>query len=263
MLVNGNKIAEEIYKEIGEEFKGKKVCFVSFLKSAESRIFMEKKKGVTERLGIVALIREEEVDTTGEAKKIIYAIADEGYDGVVIQLPLPKHFDAQEILDALPENLDIDMLGAKAKESYRQGLTKRVPPVAGAVQEIFNHHHIDLQNKKIVILGKGRLVGEPVMLMLERLGLNYENFDINTPQEIILESLSGTDIIISGMGTPHFIKSEMVKGDSVLIDAGTSEYAGKLVGDIDPQCAEKAAFITLVPGGIGPITIAALFRNLA
>jgi len=234
---------------------------------------MEKKKGIAEKLGIVANVREEKADTTEEAKQIIGTIAEEDYNGIVIQLPLPKYFDAQEILDALPEKLDIDMLGTKAKESYQQGLTKRVPPVAGAVQEIFNHYQIDPQSKKIVVLGKGRLVGEPVTLLLERLELDYENFDVTTPQKVILENLRKADIIISGMGAPHFIKSDMVKKGSILIDAGTSEpddakampgkQAGKLTGDIDFKCAETAAFMTPVPGGIGPITIAVLFQNLA
>ncbi|MEK7186848.1 MAG: bifunctional 5,10-methylenetetrahydrofolate dehydrogenase/5,10-methenyltetrahydrofolate cyclohydrolase, partial [Patescibacteria group bacterium] len=227
-----------------------------------SRTFMEKKKKVAERLGMAAEIREEKADTTEEAEKIIGSIAKENFDGVVIQLPLPKNFDTQKVLDALPENQDIDILGTKAKESYRKGLTKRIPPVASAILEIFKEHRVDVAGRHITLLGKGRLVGEPVAFLFEKLGVRYDNFDINSSQEDMMNDLEKADIVISGIGKPHFIKPEMIKNGVVLIDAGTSESEGKLVGDVDPECAAKASFMTPVPNGVGPITIAVLFQNL-
>ena len=269
MMLNGQTIAQKIYEEIGDRLRGKRVCFVSFLDSPESRVFMEKKQKIAEKLGITAEIRMVPtlVGTPAEvgeqAEQIVQEIAKSSYDGVVIQLPLPAEFDAQKLFDTLPVELDIDMLGTKAKEAYVEGKTKRVPPVAGATQEILQSQSVNLADRRVVVLGKGRLVGEPVALWFRSVSQTYKNFDINTQKSELLDGLKEADIVISGIGQPHFIKPDMVKSGVILIDAGTSEQAGKLAGDIDPACAEIASLYTPVPGGVGPITIAVLMRNLS
>jgi methylenetetrahydrofolate dehydrogenase (NADP+)/methenyltetrahydrofolate cyclohydrolase len=184
------------------------------------------------------------------------------YDGIVVQLPLPADIDADMVLDSIPTEYDIDMLSEDAKVQYQKAATMRTAPVAAAVQEILWHEKVILIGKKIVVLGNGRLVGEPIRMLLDRQELPYATIDIETSAHHRLELLQEADIIFSGIGVPHFIAAEMVKEGVVLIDAGTSEQAGKLVGDIDPACADKASVYTPVPGGVGPLTVACIFRNL-
>lgn len=262
MIVNGARIAQEIYQELGDSLRGKKICFVSFLESPESRAFIERKQQVAEKLGLTAEIKQEKVKDNDEALQVIDRVVAEGYDGIVVQLPLPKNLDAQTLFDRVPIALDIDLLSTGAKESYIHHRSERVPPVAGAVQEILKHQGVNLAGRQVVLLGKGRLVGEPVSLMLWKNEANFSNFDINTPEEELFSGLKKADIIITGIGNPHFIKPDMIKPGAVLIDAGTSEQKGVLAGDVDPDCAEKASLYTPVPGGVGPVTVAVLMRNL-
>lgn len=193
-------------------------------------------------------------------QEIIRLGSDERYGGIVVQLPLPAHIDVGTVLNVIPANKDIDVLSEKAKEQYRNGESVFIPPVAGAVEEILYAYDISLADKKIVVVGKGRLVGEPVGDWLKKEGYTPEIVDEYT--ENIPALLRGADIIVSGAGSPHMIKSDMIKNGAVLIDAGTSEQGGKLVGDIDISCAGNALLYTLVPGGVGPVTVAILFRNL-
>lgn len=264
-IVNGKEIAEQMFVTLTEKAKAaalKKLCFVSFGGDAASKNFVQVKSRLAQRLGIETDVIEQKVNNTVKALAFISNLVAQNYDGIVIQLPLPAELDTNIILDSLPRKFDIDMLGREAKEAFRKGLTKRVAPVAQAVQEILERNHIDTMDKRVVILGKGRLVGEPVSALFQNLNIACITLDKNTDLLTGKESLQAADIIISGIGVPHYLKLEMIKAGVVLIDAGTSEQEGKLAGDIDPACASKASLITPVPGGVGPITVASLFYNL-
>jgi methylenetetrahydrofolate dehydrogenase (NADP+)/methenyltetrahydrofolate cyclohydrolase len=265
MIIDGKQLAKEIEAELFEKFKTlppKRVVFVMFGENAASRQFMGIKSRTAERLGIQSSIQVfPETITTDEAISIIKNLGTD-MDGVVVQLPLPKHLDAEQILNSVPTEKDIDVLGLSAIEQYISGQSNRIAPVAGAVQEILNSINIDLNNKKIVIVGNGNLVGKPVAQMFSREHISHTTIDKDTDLAERSLYLSTADIIISGIGVPHFISPNMIKPGVVLIDAGTSEQSGKLVGDIDPACAEIASYMTPVPCGVGPVTIVTLFRNL-
>jgi methylenetetrahydrofolate dehydrogenase (NADP+)/methenyltetrahydrofolate cyclohydrolase len=170
--------------------------------------------------------------------------------------------DTDLVIDSIPTEMDIDMLSEDSLVQYRAANTERTAPVAAAIQEMLWHHKIILIGKKIVVLGRGRLVGEPIIALLDRQELEYKVFDIDSNEEEKLAALKEADVVFSGMGMPHAITEDMVKDGVVLIDAGTSEQKGKLVGDIDPSCYEKAQWYTPVPGGAGPLTVVCLLRNL-
>lgn len=266
MLIDGNKIAKALEEKLVTELlfsTPKKVCFVIFGGNAATEQFVKMKSRVAERVGMtVDTKRYESVRTTPDAVKTVRELGKMDYDGIVVQLPLAEGIDTEAVLNEIPPLKDIDVLGAVAKESYASGKIDRTPPVARAVYEILESSGVSLKNKKIVVIGKGRLVGEPVYLMLKRMKIQHDVIDIKTHEKEKLTLFKNADIIISGMGVPHGIRPEMVKDGVVLIDAGTSEQGGKLVGDIDPTCANKASYFTPVPGGVGPITIVSLLRNL-
>lgn len=266
MIVDGRKIAKVLEEKLVTELlfsTPKKVCFVVFGGNAATKQFVKMKSRIAERVGITAeTIEYPKVKTTTEAAALVRALGKKDYDGIVVQLPLSQGLDTQVVLDAVPPTKDIDMLSAVAKESYAAGKIDRTPPVAQAVREILEGCNITLKGKNVVVAGYGRLVGVPVHLMLNRMKIPHSVVDIDTEEKEKTMLFKNADIIISGMGMPSAIKPNMVKKSVVLIDAGTSEQGGKLVGDIDKDCEKVASYFTPVPGGIGPITIVSLLRNL-
>lgn len=199
-----------------------------------------------------------EDEFVSELKK---CIDSQKVDALIVQLPLPSTYNTQKILDMIPEELDVDVLGGNSFEKFKEFGTP-LPPVAGAVAYILNDLRITLIDKKIVVVGKGKLVGEPVATWFKQQGIEPILIDINTPPENMLPAYKEADIVVSGIGKPHHLKKEFFKCGVILIDAGTSEQAGVLVGDFDPSCTEIASIITPVPGGIGPLTVACLFKNI-
>lgn len=266
MIANGKEIASLMKEQIKDRLQNtspKKVCFVIFGNDPSSRQFINMKCRFAEGLGIKTHIEEHPENVSfDDVKNIIERVLIIGFSGIVIQLPLPKNLNPDDVLSLVPSELDIDVLSQRAKNMYLEGKTRKIPPVARAIEEILRFYKVDLVNKKIVLIGTGKLVGEPVANMLKMKKLSFELIDRSIPTNKRDELLRDSDVIISGAGSPHFIKPEMVKDGVVLIDAGTSEQEGKIVGDVDPKCFEKASLVTPVPGGVGPVTLASLFINL-
>ncbi len=261
MMIDGKTIAAQIKDEVRNLASGsapKRLGIFVVGEHPAIEKFVEKKRA----FGVDVVVDVEVLRFPPDVSEdeLVAAIANATHDGIVVQLPLPAHVDRQKILDSIAPEQDVDVLGAREIERVFRRDTMRLPPVVAAVAEIFKTHDVDLTDKKIVIVGMGALVGKPVTLWLQREGFEADIVDKDTPDST--ESLLAADVIITGAGDPWFIQPDMVKEGSVLIDAGTSSSAGKLRGDIDPACAEKAALFSGVPGGVGPITVAALFRNL-
>ncbi len=264
MTTNTAEIKEAIVKELTAlaQKNSKRVCFIQFGTDAASTSFVGMKMKLARQVGIEAVHVQKDSSDTVEALAVVAEAMEQQYDGIVVQLPLPAGIDTDLVIDSIDTSYDIDMLSEDAKVHYRNATTERTPPVAAAVQEILWHHKVILIGKNIVVLGKGRLVGEPIAMMLDRQELRYTWIDMETPEDKKRAALLGADVVISGTGVPHGITPDMVKEGVVLIDAGTSEQSGKLVGDIDPACADKAFLYTPVPGGVGPLTVVSLLRNI-
>ena len=280
MIINGNEIAKKIEEDLKEKFSTrpqKKICFVLFNENPASRQYIGRKSRVAERLGILAKTLEyTHAKTTHECLEVLRDTLSE-YDGVVVQLPLSAGVDVEAVLNMIPQDQDIDVLSGPAKQAYKDGKSRFTPPVAGAVWKILQEHYNSqdgtvhgssdsitdfLRHREILLVGSGRLVGEPMALMFDRLQIPYSTIDINTLESARVKKIASADILISGVGKAHMIKPEMIKDGVLLIDAGTSEQSGVLAGDIDPACVDKAALFTPVPGGVGPISVVKLFENL-
>lgn len=266
MIIDGKLVAAGLKIKIEQNLKEhgpKKVCFVIFGSDPGSVQYIGMKKRFAESLGIKAEVFEysDKITKDDVIQKVKKAVSL-GFDGIVVQLPLPENVDPQEILDLIPPHMDIDVLSQFSKQDYKNNTLDKIPPVARAVLEILEFYKIDLKNKEVLVVGNGKLVGEPVGNMLTLKNIPFNKIDINTDINVQKSLILNADIIISGAGSPHFIKKDMVKNGVVLIDAGTSEQNGKLVGDIDPECAEVATLLTPVPNGVGPVTMACLFLNI-
>lgn len=264
MRIDGVAVAEKIYKELATEVQASKVvpalAVIYIGQNSVTDTFVGTKQKHAEEIGAkISIFRFEETISEEKILKEIKKLTTSGeYHGIIVQLPLPSSFNTEKILNAVPTVLDVDVLSSQAVEEFRKGSLHRLPTVPGAIKAIFDEYRIDLSGKKIVVLGAGKLVGGPVASWLTQ-----ERFSpIVLERKDNLTELLSADVIISGIGVSHFVKPDMIKEGAILIDAGTSEQSGKVVGDIDPSCEEKALFFTPTPKGVGPITVAMLFKNL-
>ncbi len=181
--------------------------------------------------------------------------------GIIIQLPLPEHIDKQVVLNAIEPELDVDCLGSVASEKFYQGEPLVGFPTALACMAILDSLSLDLTNKNIVVLGQGDLVGKPVAALLTFRKLNPAIVRSKTENKD--ELLKNADIIISGIGKGKFITGDKIKKDAVIIDAGTSEDGGSIIGDVDLESVQDVvSFVSPVPGGVGPVTVAMLLNNV-
>jgi methylenetetrahydrofolate dehydrogenase (NADP+) / methenyltetrahydrofolate cyclohydrolase len=258
MIIDGRQIAEEILAKTKEQVsmlpRPPRLIAFTCAPTFETRRYLALKKRKAAAAGIEVTVKElPETSSTEDVLSLMSEQAKEA-DAIVVQLPFPPHVDIQKILEAIPPEKDPDGF------FYEQTDTASIPPVAGAVQEIALRHNVDFSQKNVVVLGHGRLVGQPVSKMLRKAGANVtvltEHDGDSRPH------LQGADIIVSGIGKPHYITKDMVHEGVVVFDAGTSEDGGLMVGDVNPEVAEKASLFTPVPGGIGPVTVAVLLRNV-
>lgn len=255
MLINGNAIALDIQQSLKDRLNGRRLALaiVQVGSDAASTKFVQKKRAFGAAIGIDVETRSFVDSVTEETlTQAIRDLADDSdVHGIVVQLPLPKHINPDSMLNLVPKEKDPDALSSGPLV---------LPPVAGAVAEILKRSNVDVREKKAVVVGRGRLVGIPVAEWFRNSGAGVQVIgrDVEDISTITWEA----DVIVTGAGVPHLITPDMIRDGVVLIDAGTSEQAGALVGDIDPQCAEKASVYTPVPGGVGPITVAKLFENL-
>jgi methylenetetrahydrofolate dehydrogenase (NADP+)/methenyltetrahydrofolate cyclohydrolase len=177
---------------------------------------------------------------------------DPAVHGIIIQLPLADTTETQAAVDLVASDKDVDGLGKDAS------LT---PATAMAIDWLTAGYNVSLQGKEIAIVGNGRLVGAPLAKLWKQAGLNVTIYDSKTPD--ITAAIKNADVIVTATGVPGIITREAVKPGAVVIDAGTASEHGKIIGDLAPEVRELGD-ITVTPekGGVGPLTVAALFDNV-
>jgi len=184
--------------------------------------------------------------------------------GIIIQLPLPESIDKKAVLDAIDTHLDVDCLGSLASDKFYSNYNEKTDlayPTALACMALLDSLNLNLKGKIIVVLGQGELVGKPVSALLHSRGLNYLSVSSTTENKEYL--LQQADIIISGIGKGKYITGNMIKYGAVIIDAGTSETGSGMVGDVDLESVKNVAgYVSPVPGGVGPVTVAMLLNNV-
>lgn len=266
MLVHGKAIAQAI------EARLTNVCATFLVKPVLAIVivgndpvvesFVRMKSAVGERIGITTILHRFPPETSGEelVRRVMVLGEDPSVDGIIIQLPLPESFDVQTILNAVPVSKDVDVLASDSLAAFRRGDARIIPPVAGAMAEILERSRVSVAGKEALVLGHGRLVGAPAALLLRHNQAHVTVIDKPIPD--LATHLRESDIVISGVGLPGLITPQMLREGAVLIDAGTSEAAGKIVGDADPRCEDVTSVFTPTPGGVGPITTVMLFKNL-
>jgi methylenetetrahydrofolate dehydrogenase (NADP+)/methenyltetrahydrofolate cyclohydrolase len=257
MTVNGRIIAEDILSRLKKEIEECAIVphltVFTYDPNFATNKYLTLKQRKAQSVGITMRVVEFSLGTTTE--EVLSAIEQSARttDGIVLQLPFPKEIDTEALLAAVPPECDVDALGMEGEPLV-------LSPVVGACEEILNRQKIRVAGKKVLVVGRGRLVGAPAAEWFVQVGGEVDVVDKDVQD---ISQLSTTaDIIVLGAGKPGLLTPEMVKEGVIILDAGTSEVGGELRGDADPACAGKSSLFTPVPGGIGPITIAVLLRNL-
>ena len=266
-ILDGKKLAEKILKKLKREIERRhlklKLAIVQVGENSVSQIFINQKKKACQKIGINFELFKfpAKIGKLKLKKEIERIVKNPENSGIVIQLPLPKKFLPDEFLNLIPEEKDIDVLSESSLGKFYQGTLKILPPIVKGILLILKNYKIGLKGKNIVVVGAGRLVGFPLALQLIK-----EKATVSVLNEFTKDTSFFTkkaDILISGVGLPNLIKGKLVKRGVVVIDAGVSLKRGKIVGDVDfKSVSKKASYITPVPGGLGPLTVACLLENL-
>lgn len=267
IIIDGKKLSREILSKVKNEVAKLHFqpvfCDVLVGNEPSSAQYVRMKAKAAEMVGIkfhnasfLASITTEEL-----IKEIQVLNQIPNMCGIIIQLPLPAHLERQRILDAIDSHLDVDCLGNTASGQFYKNENTVGFPTALACIAILDSLNLDLTNKNIVVLGQGMLVGKPVTALIRFRGLDPKIITSKTENKE--EIIRGADVIISGIGKGKYITGDMIKKGAVLIDAGTSESEGGIIGDVDLESVKDiAGYVSPVPGGVGPVTVAMLLNNV-
>ena len=272
-IIDGKKLGEQILAKVKNEVAALSFqpvfCDVLVGNDPASVQYVKMKMFMAEKIGIHFhnATFHASINTNDLIKEIKILNKLPNMCGIIIQLPLPEHIDRQMVLDSIDPKLDVDCLGSIASEKFYNNENAIGYPTALACMAILDSLDLDnnpstlLRTRKIVVLGQGILVGKPVAALLKFRGLNP--VVITSKTENKEEFIKQADIIISGIGKGKYITGNMIKKGAVLIDAGTSESEGGIVGDIDLESVKDfAGYVSPVPGGVGPVTVAMLLNNV-
>lgn len=200
---------------------------------------------------------EVEVEELSEADmpdRIATANADSNIHGIIVQLPLTDKSQTEAICNVIDSKKDVDGLGAKA--AYPSATAK-------AIDLLLTGYDVSLEGKRITILGDGKLVGAPLGKMWRSRGLDVTTYTVESSPDAVAEALLSSDVIVAATGVPRLVKSEQIKHGAVVVDAGTANENGTIVGDVEEAARERADLtITPVIGGVGPMTITTLFGHV-
>jgi len=195
---------------------------------------------------------------------------DENVDGYIVQLPLPKHIDSQKILMAVNPDKDVDGFHPTNFGKMALGLPTFISATPFGIMELLKRYNVETSGKHTVVIGRSDIVGRPISILMSQKS-NPGNSTVtlaHSRTKNIEELTKQADIIISALGVPNFVKADMVKEGAVIVDVGITRVADnsqkgyKIVGDVDYEnVSKKSSFITPVPGGVGPMTIAMLLKN--
>ena len=228
-----------------------------------SEIYVKNKIKACETAGIYS--RTIKFDENVTEKDLIEEIEklnkDDKIDGILVQLPLPAHIDELKIINAISPEKDVDGFHSVNLGKMIIGdKTGFLPCTPYGIMQLLDEYGIDPAGKDTVIIGRSNIVGKPAAILFIEKSATVQV--CNTKTKNIKEKIRNADIVIAAVGVPNFIKGEDIKEGAVVIDVGINRVNGKLCGDVDyEEVSEKAGYITPVPGGVGPMTIASLIKN--
>ncbi|ADG69249.1 Methylenetetrahydrofolate dehydrogenase (NADP(+)) [Planctopirus limnophila DSM 3776] len=231
-----------------------------------SQVYVSSKQKACANVGMASdLFRLPATTTQAELLELVDRLNhDPSIHGILVQLPLPSHIDPEAVLDATHPMKDVDCFHAENVGLLIQGRPRYLPCTPHGVQVLLEASGVSTDGAHVVVLGRSDIVGKPLanLLALKGPGGNATVTLCHSRTRNIASFTRQADILVAAIGQPLFVKADMVREGAVVIDVGTNRLDGKLVGDVDfAEVSEKAAAITPVPGGVGPMTIAMLLKN--
>ena len=280
-ILDGKKISNEIKDEITEEvrqmkIRGEKVPHLAAIivgNDGASQTYVASKVKACERVGFESTLVQmsSTVSETELLKKIKELNENPDIDGYIVQLPLPEQIDTQKVLLTVDPDKDVDGFHPTNFGKMALDMSSFIPATPFGILELLERYKVETQGKHTVVIGRSHIVGRPMSILMGRKGFpgNSTVTLTHSYTKNITQITSQADIIITALGNPGFLKAEMVKDDVVIIDVGITRVADentpkgyRIVGDVDfENVSKKASFITPVPGGVGPMTIAMLLKN--
>lgn len=258
-----NKIAQdtENFKKTYGYAPGLSVIIVG--EDPASKVYVRNKKLGCEQVGFNSSVYELPESTTREELNALIdkLNADDSVHGILVQLPLPKHLDSEEVIARISPEKDVDAFHESNVGRIMIGNYSFLPCTPAGVMELLRASEIDISGKECVVVGRSNIVGKPMAMLL--LQANGTVTVCHSRTKDLAEVTRRADILVVAIGKADFIKADMVKDGAVVIDVGMNRRAdGKLTGDVDfAGVSEKASYITPVPGGVGPMTITMLLKN--
>jgi len=265
-IINGKEIAETLLGSAKTETSKlqikPKLVIITYNADERSRVYIDLKLKKAKGVGIDCDLIDWSGKTLIDCKSEMHKLAsNDSVDAIIVQLPMIDLENSQEVLDLIPTNKDVDGLSSTSIEALKNNNYLLTPATPKAILEIIEQEDIGLNGKNILVIGKGKLVGLPLSIILKNKGYEVITVDKNTKN--LSDITKKADVIISAAGAPKLLTGDIVKNGVIILDAGAAEADGKIVGDVDYESVEpKTSIISKVPGGIGPVTVACLFENV-
>lgn len=280
-ILDGKKVSNDIKDEIAEQVsvmksKGEKVPHLAAVlvgTDGASMTYVGAKVKACERIGFESTLIDLPEETTEEEllNHINNLNNDDDIDGFIVQLPLPKHIDEQKVLMAVDPDKDVDGFHPTNVGRMTLDLPSFLPATPFGILELLERYNVETSGKHVVVMGRSHIVGRPMSILMsqKRKAGNATVTVVHSRTKNLAEFTREADIIVAAIGISEFLKDDMVKDGVVIIDVGitrvpddTKKRGYRLAGDVDfESVSKKASFITPVPGGVGPMTIAMLLKN--
>ena len=270
-IIDGKELAKKVRKELKKEVEllkekgiNPKLAVIMVGNDPGSTVYVRNKSKACEKVGIE--FEEFLFDEKTEEKELLDLIdklnEDDSIHGILLQCPVPKHIDANKAFRRISPNKDVDGFNPINVGNLTIGEDAFISCTPYGVVKMFEEYNIETEGKRAVILGRSNIVGKPMIQCM--LNKNSTVTVCHSRTQNIGEVIKEADIVIAAIGKPNFVKADMVKDGAVVIDVGINRLEdGTITGDVDYEnVAEKASFITPVPGGVGPMTIAMLLNNV-
>ena len=259
-----DEISLKIFQEVKSNNKTPHMTAITVGDNPASLLYVSRKKEKAEELGVEFNWVKLDKNTSQEKLKELVETESKNTDGLIIQLPLPDHLSSEDIINCIPPHVDVDGLTSYNLGSLFSNEYKLIPATSLAVLELLNFYQIKTEDKAIVIAGRSRLVSSPLAKILSSKSYNANVTVIHSKTSNQKQFITQADIFISAVGSAKLYDSSYFKQGATIIDIGISSVDGKTYGDIDTQnLSEVASYRSPFPGGVGPITVSALFFNLS